>query len=255
MTVFGEYAQFYDSLYREKDYPAECDYLEQVFGQSGTQVHSILDLGCGTGGHALELARRGYRVTGVDVSRAMLAQAIEKSISLPESIRPQFIHGDICSIRLDEKVDAVISMFAVMSYMTTNADLEAAFATARSHLNPKGLFFFDAWFGPAVLTQRPTERYKIIEEGEKKIIRFANPVVDVVGQTVTVNYKILDIINNQVVLEVEESHVMRFLFCQELKLLLNKNGFDTIQYQPFLGNDTSITDADWNMSVIAYVVE
>ena len=76
MTVFGSYAQFYDILYQDKDYEAECDFLEQIFDRYAPgPVRTILDLGCGTGGHTLPLARRGYEVVGVDRSEKMLAEA------------------------------------------------------------------------------------------------------------------------------------------------------------------------------------
>jgi predicted TPR repeat methyltransferase len=76
MTPFTEnYANQYDRLYRDKDYAAECDFLETLFAQAATPVRRILDLGCGTGGHALPLAQRGLHVTGVDLSAGMLAFA------------------------------------------------------------------------------------------------------------------------------------------------------------------------------------
>ena len=84
MSVFGDYAQFYDSLYQEKDYDIECDFLEKIFTHyAQSPIVSILDLGCGTGGHAIPMAHRGYQVTGVDLSKEMLAQARQKSADTP----------------------------------------------------------------------------------------------------------------------------------------------------------------------------
>ena len=73
--VFGaEYAGAYDAIYAEKDYEAEVDLIERAAARFGDDAAaSVLDLGCGTGGHAIPLARRGHRVTGVDRSPAMLA--------------------------------------------------------------------------------------------------------------------------------------------------------------------------------------
>ena len=80
MAVFGSYAQFYDSFYRDKDYAGECDFLEQMFSRHATAtVREILDLGCGTGGHVLRLLERGYDVSGVDRSEEMLASARHKA--------------------------------------------------------------------------------------------------------------------------------------------------------------------------------
>lgn len=122
MRAFGkEYALAYDYLYKDKDYEKECDFIGRVFKKFSGRVETILDLGCGTGGHALILAKRGYEVLGVDCSQEMLDIAITKAGKRNLSI--EFIRDDITDIRLHRKFDAVISMFAVMSYQTTNSAL------------------------------------------------------------------------------------------------------------------------------------
>ena len=255
--TFNRYATYYDTLYQDKDYEAECDFLEQVFSRyTQGPIRTILDLGCGTGGHALPLARREYEVTGIDRSEKMLAVARAKATStLERSSLPMFQRGDIRTLDLGHAFDAVIAMFAVISYQTTNEDLLAAFRTARRHLNPGGLFVFDAWFGPAVLTQRPADRVKIIEQNDERVIRFASPVLDILAHTVQVNYKVLRLRNAQVLDEVDESHLMRFLFPQELYHYLHTAGFQTIQLCPFMGLDDELTERDWNMAAIAQAVD
>jgi SAM-dependent methyltransferase len=216
MAVFGAYAQFYDALYQDKNYSAECDFLEQIFVRyASTPVRSILDLGCGTGGHALPLARRGYAVTGVDRSETMLAEARRKAqtLDLDFGLRLlDFLAGDIRTLDLGRVFDAVIAMFAVISYQTSNEDLQAALRTARRHLQPGGLFVFDAWFGPAVLTDRPADRYKVIEANGEQVIRFAHPELDVLSHMVRVHYKALRLRGKRVVAKADEIHSMRFLF-------------------------------------------
>src|SRR3970040_829102 len=79
--IFADlYAGTYDSMYPAKDSLAECDVIERAFARFGDgRVHSIADFGCGTGSHAIPLARRGYAVVGVDRSDAMLAEARAKA--------------------------------------------------------------------------------------------------------------------------------------------------------------------------------
>jgi SAM-dependent methyltransferase len=256
MSVFGDYAQFYDALYQEKDYEAECDFVEQIFTRYAlSPITSILDLGCGTGGHALPLARRGYQVTGVDLSEGMLAQARWKSTSTAGlSISPTFEQADIRNLDLGHDLDAVISMFAVMSYMTTNNELLSVFRTARRHLRRGGLFIFDAWFGPAVLRDRPADRYKIVKQDGNDIIRFVHSDLDLLAHTVQVQYKVLCLRQNQVVKDVTETHLMRFLFSQEIIGFLESTNFKLCKFSPFLQLDDAIDDRSWNMAVIAEAV-
>ena len=64
MSVFQEYAKYYNDIYHDNYYAAECSFLADVFFTfSAEPVKTILDLGCGTGGHALLLAQRGFNVT------------------------------------------------------------------------------------------------------------------------------------------------------------------------------------------------
>ena len=71
-TFGAAYAQQYDLLYQDKDYDAEVALLERLFHAHDLEGMAVLDLGCGTGQHAIRLAQRGYDVTGVDRSPEML---------------------------------------------------------------------------------------------------------------------------------------------------------------------------------------
>ena len=121
MNVFQEYARYYDLLYRDKDYEAEARYVDRLIRAHCPEAATILDLGCGTGNHAVCLAGLNYDVTGVDLSRVSITAArtkLESLIGLKEKVR--FETGDIRSLRLHKTYDAVISLFHVMSYQTTN---------------------------------------------------------------------------------------------------------------------------------------
>jgi ubiquinone/menaquinone biosynthesis C-methylase UbiE len=75
-----------------------------------------LDLGCGTGDHALPLAKRGYQVVGVDRSAGMLKSARKKAASGQVDGKPNFYHGDIRSFHVEQSFDASLMMFAVLGY-------------------------------------------------------------------------------------------------------------------------------------------
>lgn len=248
-STFKDYSKYYDLLYRDKDYAGEVEYLHGLIQQYAPGAKSILNLGCGTGRHDFILAKRGYEITGVDFSKNMLKIAKKKLEEL--NLKINFYCGDIRKINLKKKFDVVISMFAVMSYQTTNKDFENTLKSINKHLNPAGLFVFDVWYGPAVLNEKPTDRVKTIEKDDKKIIRCAHPVLDIEKQTVEVNYTVLEITKNKVLTEIEESHLMRFFFYQELTYLLEKNGFNVLKICPFMEQNKEVDETCWNISVIA----
>lgn len=249
-TPFAAYAGFYDALYRDKDYAGECDVLERVFERFAVSpVRRILDLGCGTGGHAVVLASRGYAVTGVDRSAQMLAVARKKSQG--SRLEIGFEEGDIRSWRGAGTWDAAIAMFAVLSYQVDHEEVASAIETARRHLLPEGLFVFDVWFGPGVVTDPPGERVKETQDGEHQIIRCASSTLDLVRQTVQVNYSVLDVNGQGRVKRVRETHRMRFYFPNELDLLLRAGGFRLVHLCPFGHIDESVRRETWNATVVA----
>jgi SAM-dependent methyltransferase len=252
MQIFKKYAPFYDSIYGEKDYPAECDFIEQIFKRYAiTPVITVLDLGCGTGGHALPLAKRGYRMTGIDQSESMVASAQAKKSPSESSDNPTFKIGDIRNCDLGITFDAVISMFSVIGYMTNNEDVISVFRTARRHLKSGGLLLFDVWYGPTVLKERPSDRYKVTEKGADRIIRFTHPEIDLYRHTVQVDYKILHLQDHRVADEINEMHTVRFFFPQEIACHLEITGFNVKMMCPFMHPERILGDHEWEMAVVA----
>lgn len=220
MTVFGAYAHYYNLLYRDKDYPGEVEYLDGLIRSHLPSARSLLDLGCGTGRHAILLADRGYSVAGVDVSEEMLQAASAQDVP-----GTSFHCGDLRSIRLGASFDVVISLFHVISYQSSNADLAAAFATVREHLRPGGIFVFDCWYGPAVLSDPPVVRVKRLEDEQVRVIRIAEPVVHPNENLVDVNYHVLvSHTGRRETEELRETHRMRYLFLPELEVMLRQAG-------------------------------
>lgn len=218
--VFDAYARYYDLLYRDKDYREEAEYVAAQLRVVRPNAKRILELGCGTGAHAEHLARMGFEVHGVDFSAGMLEQAEIRRQALPSDLasRLSFSYGDARTVRIGQTYDAVISLFHVMSYQTRNEDLDAAFETAAIHLEQGGVFLFDFWYGPAVLTQRPEVRVRRLTGDEVSVFRVAEPVLHENQNVVDVNYTIFvqGAVSDQVH-ELHETHKMRFLFLPELE--------------------------------------
>jgi SAM-dependent methyltransferase len=256
-NVFGNsYADIYDVLYRDKDYEGEVDLLERIFAEHGTKVSSILDLGCGTGSHALPLARRGYAVTGVDRSQNMLAQAIDKTSSTETSahIPPVFLQRDVCSLDLGKDFNAAIMMFAVLGYQRSNTDLISALGSVRRHLKTGGLFIFDVWNGSAVLSDRPGHPVREFRDGHTRITRTTNTSVDAVRHCCHVRFQVIEHEGDKITAEHEEEHIMRFFFPLELDYVLSSCGLQLLDLRRFPDYKAPPDEHAWNIIGVAKAV-
>ncbi len=139
--LFDRIADYYDLLHEDVDYAAECRMLERVFTRFLPRpAASLLDLGCGTGSHALLLADRGHRVTGIDASEGMLRVARAKSRGRRN---PAFRRADMRSFDLGRRFDAAICMDGAFTHLLTDRDLLAHLQTVRRHLAPDGVYAFE----------------------------------------------------------------------------------------------------------------
>lgn len=231
MTVFGDYARYYNLLYKDKDYRQEAAFVLAQLRNCGCTPRTMLDLGCGTGRHALEIARNGISVTGVDMSSTMLAMGRTMLVDTIESNvpAPSLLQGDARNVRLEQHFDAVTSLFHVMSYQNSEKDALAELETARAHLCPGGVFFFDFWYGPGVLSDPPAERDRVMEDADTLIRRHARPVHKVNDNIVEVHYsmQLKNKLSNEES-ELHETHFMRYWFLPELRHLAKLSGFRVV---------------------------
>lgn len=245
MTVFNRtYAAYYNLLYSDKDYAGEAAFVKGLIQKHHPEAKTILELGCGTGIHAMHLAGHGYAIAGVDRSADMLHKAKERAQEKKAAI--EVFEGDARTFRTDARFDAVISLFHVLSYQTSNADLRAVFKTAKDHLKPGGIFIFDCWYGPAVLTDRPHARVKTLEDETVAVTRHADPVMNAAENRVTVNYRIAVTHKADGTTEnIYECHEMRYLFEPEVRLLAEDAGFACLSSGAWLSDAPADFDS-WN---------
>ena len=124
---FAQVARFYDLDLEGFDDDVAL-YLELAAGLD------VLELGCGTGRVAVPLAEAGLRVTGVDLSPAMLTRARERAEGLPLRL----VEGDMRTLDLGERFGAVLLPLGGLQHMTTTREVVAAIETVARHLAPDG---------------------------------------------------------------------------------------------------------------------
>ena len=255
MSVFDEvYADKYDHLYTGKDYKSECDLIEEAIRRfSAGKISKMIDVGCGTGEHSIELTVRGYEMCGIDLSQYMINQAALKSEHL-HSNKPVWVCGDARSFIAPGKYDAAIMMFAVIGYLTTNAYVIEGLRNIRKHLNKDSLFICDFWYGPSVLSTRPTDRVRNIKTANGEIVRSASTQLCTEQHTADVTFNLWNFSDDRLISKSEETHHLRYFFPKEFELFLTLSGFELLQISAFPKLDSKLSDDTWNAFVVAKAI-
>lgn len=245
--IFNNYAKYYNLLYKDKEYGVEVNHVHNLIELFSKQpAKNILDIGCGTGTHAGYLANTGYKITGIDLSIEMVNQAIAREI--PDA---SFYVGDATDFKLDNEFDVITSLFHVFSYQTSNKSAEAMIKNACNHLKNNGLFIFDFWYGPAVLSEKPTVKIKRLEDDEIKVTRIAEPILKVNDNIVDVNFELMiyDKVRN-LTETINEVHPMRYFFKPEIELFMAKMNMGLIYFKEWLTGQTP-SDTTWSVCCVA----
>jgi len=128
--------------------------------------------------------------------------------------------------------------------------LLAVFRNAAEHLEQGGVFLFDVWHGPAVLTQRPSKRTREVSDRSIRVKRTATPMLDTNRATVEVVYEMeCANLTNGEVSRFKETHVMRYLFPTEIDLLARASGMRCERVEEFLTGQPPSTE-NWGVSYL-----
>ena len=141
MPAYEAFAGLYDALMDDVDYDAWSEFYLTLIGRMGVQPRTLCDCACGTGSMSARFARKGIKVTGVDLSGDMLELARQKA--LKQGVQVMFVRQDMCALALPRPVDALVCACDGVNYLLTDERLKAFFDRARQALRPGGALAFD----------------------------------------------------------------------------------------------------------------
>jgi SAM-dependent methyltransferase len=223
-----KYAGIYDFITSHKNYTAEVDALVRLVESNLDKGEkSILSVGCGTGAHEILLGERGYRVFGIDNSRYMINNALEKK--RPESVGFGNQIGDE-KFFLGEQIDCVISLFNVINCVENLSGLEMFFSTVISRIRDGGIFIFEAWNGSECMFNPPTVVSRSYKESSSRssLTRIATPHLYRGEQRLTIDYKIEGVFCGEDI-NFESVHEITLFTIREISYLLQKVGFSELK--------------------------
>jgi ubiquinone/menaquinone biosynthesis C-methylase UbiE len=224
--IYDKFGRYYDLIYDSfYDYEIECDNLEDLFSKF-LKVHpkNILDVGCGTGSHAMELARRGYNVAGIDISSVMIKEAKKKAKEA--KLDCEFLIMDMRELDFDLEFDCAICMFGSFDYLTTKKDLGKFLNKLGKVVAVDSIFIFEFWnFNSA---QPEFKTWLKIKNENMNLIRLAESKLNKRTKINTLNMEFFIFNVDENVESFIETHRLRCYTASEIKSLFLDYGFKII---------------------------
>ena len=141
MSTYGAFAEIYDALMDDFDYPAWAEYYLALLERAGVKPSTMCDCACGTGSLSIPFAKKGIRVTGADLSGEMLEVAADKARK--SGVQVMFVRQDMCRLQLPRPVDALVCGCDGVNYLLTDERVRAFFERAHAAIRPGGALAFD----------------------------------------------------------------------------------------------------------------
>lgn len=139
--MYTSFAEVYDQLMDNVNYERWADLYREILMAYGVAGGKMCECACGTGSLTIPLQKRGYMMTGVDLSQEMLWIAAQKARKLGMGI--PFVQQDMRKLHLHRQMDAVIATCDGVNYLHEDKDVMAFFIAAYNALRPGGVLVFD----------------------------------------------------------------------------------------------------------------
>ncbi len=236
MTGYSVFARYYDSLTANIDYKKRAEYFNSIIEKfRQTEGNILLDLACGTGSIAEEMAKIGYDVIGVDYSDEMLGIALDKKFE--SGLNIQYLCQDMRKLDLYGSMDVTVCALDSINHLGSLRDVKKVFQNVALFSEPNGLFIFDinTLYKHRNILADNTFTY----ETDKVFCVWENTLVPETDE-VKMNLEFFELEENGMYSRSSDSFSEKAYSEESIEMLLNECGFEVLGK---FGDDTMLPPA------------
>lgn len=245
----GKLVEYYDMFFLKDNVCDEVKYVLNMINKC-IEPKRLLDVGCGTGLHAKEFSKYFTHVLGIDISKDMILYAQEKHQTNNVTYRV----ADVRKISVNDKYEVVTALSHVIGYQITNSDVEKMLLGVNNALEKGGIFVFNFYNEPQILTGKLNARTKVVENDSIKISRFSNATLDVIENVLLLDYYyFIEEKKESTIIPIEIHEKMRYFSLKEMAYYLEKMGFEIINAFDWNYDKNQVNEniSSWNVGIIA----
>jgi SAM-dependent methyltransferase len=224
-TFQGLHARHYDLIYAGKPYAEEARFVHDLLGG---EPGRLLDVACGSGRHAVEFARLGWEVSGVDYSPDLLERARASGAEI------EFHEQDMRDLDVPGgPFDAITCLFDSIGYPQDNDGVVATLAGMRRHLAPAGHVAVEFLHAPAMLAHADpvrVRRWELPDGGT--LVRVSETDIDATAMTMHVSYELVELAADGRYERGQERQSNRFFGVGEMNALMQLAGLRATRFVP-----------------------
>src|SRR3989344_855408 len=240
---------FYDVFFQDKNYSTEVDIilsLGKKFGL-GSPKH-ILEIGCGTGNHTLELAQKAEKVLAIDIDPNMAALA-KRKINQKKLKNVIVLEKRVEQLDL-KKFDLAVAMFNVVTYIQETDKLFSFMNGVSSRLRRGGVFIFDAWNGIAAIKDPPKKKQIQIKRKGELIELKIIPKTNFISKKTELGYNI-KVTKGKLIKEDKFIINQKLWTPLQIRQSLKRAGLELLWSSPLLKPEQKATEKDWKIMFVA----
>ncbi len=240
----------YDVVFAGKDYAGEVEAALRLGTSSSVSPQRILEVGCGTGNHTVQLLARGLSVTAVDIDEEMAARCRRKVAANFSASECVVLTSAIEDMSL-APFDLCLALFNVINYVPTREGLRQFFSAVRRLVRPQHRLVFDAWNGTAALNDPPQRKTRRVTVDDAEYTVDLSPATDIAAKRTRLVYEIVRHVAGQETARVSHSFDHTLWTPQEISADLASAGLTLSATYPGTDFSRQATAADWKLTFVA----